>query len=326
MISLDDLRAFVAVAKHESFVSAAAELLITPPALSRRIKKLEEFVGDPLFERTTQMVDITPSGKVLLEHAKDLVRDFDSFRDFASRFVSDYTIQIKFACMWSTAGSVVPGLIRDYTRFHENAEFDVQDADAETVAKLVLERQVDFGITMRPSEDDDLEFRPLCEDPIILACPPAHALYERRSVSWGKLINPKLAKIDWGVVRSIKFGAFREKLDDANIPFVHGAKIYHLSTQLGFLEGHLRAVVLPLLGATLSRAPDIKCLPIVRPILKREIGIVTRRNAIASRAVSSFLSHIQARFMDHYNAAVERVDIAGSTSKTSSKYARKPLA
>ena len=326
MISLDDLRAFVAVAKHESFVSAAEELLITPPALSRRIKKLEDFVGDPLFERTTQMVDITPSGRVLLEHAIVLVRDFDSFRDFASRFVNNYAIQIRFACMWSTAGSVVPGLIRDYTRFHENAEFDVQDADAETVARLVLERQVDFGITMRPSEDDNLNFSPLCEDPIILACPPAHALYEKRNVSWRKLINPRLSRIDWGVVRSINFGAFSEKLENANIPYAHGAKIYHLSTQLGFLESHLRAVVLPLLGATLSRAPDIKCLPIVRPVLKREIGIVTRRNAIASRAVSSFLGHIHARFIDHYNAAVERVDIAGSTPKSLNKIARRSMA
>ena len=121
MISLDDLRAFVAVAKHESFVRAAEEMLITPPALSRRIKKLEEFVGDPLFERTTQMVDVTPSGRVLLERASVLVRDFDSFKDFAGRFVNDYTTQIKFASMWSTAGSVVPALIRDYTRIHEKS-------------------------------------------------------------------------------------------------------------------------------------------------------------------------------------------------------------
>ena len=40
-ISMDDLRAFLSVAKHESFVTAADELCITPPALSRRIKKLE---------------------------------------------------------------------------------------------------------------------------------------------------------------------------------------------------------------------------------------------------------------------------------------------
>ena len=66
---IDDLRAFVAVAKQESFVSAADELLIIPPALSRRITKLEEFVGDLLFERTTQMVDRTPSGRALLERA-----------------------------------------------------------------------------------------------------------------------------------------------------------------------------------------------------------------------------------------------------------------
>lgn len=308
MISLDDLRAFVAVAKHESFASAADELLITPPALSRRIKKLEDFVGDPLFERTTQMVGITPSGQALLERAAIVVRDFDSFKDFASRFASNHTAQIRFACIWSTAGSVVPGLIRDYTRLHEQAEFDVQDANAETVARLISERQVDFGISMRPSDEEDLDFHLLCEDPIILACPPGHPLYDNRSVTWSRLIKPNLPKIDWGVIRSIHVGAFKQRLDAVNVPYARGAAIYHLSTQLGFLESHLRAMVLPLLGATLSRAPDIRCIPIVRPVLKREIGIVTQAKASLPRGVHSFLEHIETRFRDHYRSAIDRLD------------------
>ena len=172
MISLDDLKAFVAVAGHESFVDAAEELCITPPAMSRRIKKLEEFVGDPLFDRTTQMVAITPSGRILLEHAEIVIREFESFKDFAARFAREDVIKVRFACMWSTAASVVPGLIRDYTRIHENAEFEVFDANADTVSHLVRERQVDFGISMRPDDESGLRFVRLCEDPIMLACPP----------------------------------------------------------------------------------------------------------------------------------------------------------
>ena len=140
----------------------------------------------------------------------------------------------------------MPALIRDYARMHEKSEFDVQDADAKTVSRLVHERQVDFGISMRPSNDEELDFQPLCEDPIVLACPPGHPLYGNRTVSWRRLINPDLPKIDWGVIRSINVGAFRQKLHDVNVPVGRGASIYHLSTQIGFLESHLRAVVLPL--------------------------------------------------------------------------------
>ena len=317
MITLDDVRAFVAVARHESFVNAAEELHITPPALSRRIKKLEEFVGDPLFARTTQMVEITPSGRILLERAAIIVRDFESFKDFAGRFANDHSVMTRFACMWSTAGSVVPGLIRDYTREHEKAEFDVQDANAETVARLVAERQVDFGISMRPSENEEIEFVPLCEDPLIVACPPGHPLYRKRTVTWRELTATNTGKIDWGVIRSIYVGTFKDDLDKAEVPYTRGAAIHHLSTQLAFLESHLRAIVMPLLGATLTRAPGIRCIPIIRPVLKREIGIVTLNKVSVSRAVSTFLDHIEQQFLEHYSAAIGQLDTsAGSVGKT----------
>ncbi len=307
-ISLDDIRAFLSVAKHESFVMAADELCITPPALSRRIKKLEEFVGDPLFDRTTQMVAITSSGQVLLERAQIVVREFETFKDFAGHFARDHVIRIRFACMWSTAGSVVPGLIRDYAQLHENAEFEVSENNADTVARLVRERQVDFGISMRPDVVDDLEFTPLCDDPVVLACPPGHQLFERTEVSWAELQAPDARKIDWGVMRSIAMGSFAHDLRKADIPVERGVMIAHLSTQLGFLEAHLKAIIMPLLGCTLSRAPDIKCIPIREPAMEREIGIVTLRNAKASRAVASFLDHVQLNFFDHYEAAISRFE------------------
>lgn len=307
-ISLDDIRAFLSVAKHESFVMAADELCITPPALSRRIKKLEEFVGDPLFDRTTQMVAITPSGRVLLERAQIVVREFESFQDFAGHFARDHVIRIRFACMWSTAGSVVPGLIRDFTQLHENAEFEVYENNADTVARLVRERQVDFGISMRPDARDDLEFTRLCDDPVMLACPPGHKFFDRDEVSWGELQGPDTLKIDWGVMRSIAMGSFVHDLRSAGIPVERGVKIEHLSTQLGFLEAHLKAIIMPLLGATLSRAPDIKCIPITEPAMEREIGIVTIPNAKTSRAVASFLDHVHVNFFDHYEASISRFE------------------
>ncbi len=308
-ISLDDIRAFLSVAKHESFVMAADDLCITPPALSRRIKKLEEFVGDPLFDRTTQMVAITSSGKVLLERAEIVVREFEGFQDFAGHFAKEHVIRIRFASMWSTSGSVVPGLIRDYTQIHENAEFEVSENNADTVAKLVRERQVDFGISMRPDERDDLDFTPLCHDPVMLACPPGHQFFDRNEISWAELQAPDVPKIDWGVMRSIAMGSFIHDLRKAGVPVERGVKIEHLSTQLGFLEAHLKAIIMPLLGITLSRAPDIKCIPIGEPAMEREIGIVTTRNAKTSRAVASFLDHVQLNFFDHYEAAISRFEV-----------------
>ena len=308
MITINDIRAFIAVAKYESFIQAADDLFITAPALSRRIKKLEDYVGEKLFHRTTHAVAITPSGQVLLERSKPLLRDFEALKEFAGRFANDHIVKISFACMWSTAGAIVPRLIRDYMQMHEKAEFEVRDGDADTVSRLVSERQVDFGIGMRPATSImDLQFEPLCDDPVMLACPPGHHLFDRSKVSWAELQSPDIRKVDWGLLRSIAIGAIAEDMQRENIPFETDAKILHLTTQLNFLDAHLRAIVMPRLGISLSRAPEIRAIPIIKPELKREIGILSLRTSPVSKAVCSFVDHIRENFMELYMKTTERL-------------------
>lgn len=75
---LSALRAFEAVARHLSFSKAAAELNVTPGALSHQIRGLEEFLGISLFERRTRAVALTPQGQLLypgLQAGFGLIRD-----------------------------------------------------------------------------------------------------------------------------------------------------------------------------------------------------------------------------------------------------------
>ncbi|MDQ2089420.1 transcriptional regulator GcvA [Marimonas arenosa] len=68
---LTALRAFDAAARHMSFAQAAAELNVTPAALSFQIKSLEEHLGAPLFRRLTRRVELTEAGRALAPGAKD---------------------------------------------------------------------------------------------------------------------------------------------------------------------------------------------------------------------------------------------------------------
>ncbi len=68
---LTALRAFDAAARHMSFQQAAAELNVTPAALSFQIKSLEEHLGAPLFHRLNRAVELTEAGRALAPGAKD---------------------------------------------------------------------------------------------------------------------------------------------------------------------------------------------------------------------------------------------------------------
>lgn len=74
---LTALRAFEAAARQMSFAKAAAELHVTPAALSFQIKSLEEHLGQPLFRRLNRAVELTEAGRILQPYCTD---GFDTLR------------------------------------------------------------------------------------------------------------------------------------------------------------------------------------------------------------------------------------------------------
>ena len=74
---LSSMKAFVTLAESSSFNNAAKLLNITQPALTRRIKKMEEDLHIQLFERTTRKVTLTKAGRMLLPEARELIKKFD---------------------------------------------------------------------------------------------------------------------------------------------------------------------------------------------------------------------------------------------------------
>src|SRR6266481_9042090 len=68
--ALDGVEAFLSVAQHRSFRRAAAELGVTPSAMSQAIRALESRIGAPLFIRTTRSVGLTEAGERFLSRAR----------------------------------------------------------------------------------------------------------------------------------------------------------------------------------------------------------------------------------------------------------------
>jgi DNA-binding transcriptional LysR family regulator len=87
--ALDGVEAFLSVAQHRSFRKAAAELGVTPSAMSQAVRALEARVGAALFIRTTRSVGLTEAGERFLSRAKpafeELVAASDVARDLGQR-------------------------------------------------------------------------------------------------------------------------------------------------------------------------------------------------------------------------------------------------
>ena len=101
---LNALRAFEASARHLSFVKAAEELSVTPAAVSHQVKRLEEYLGLPLFRRRPHGLLLAESGQLLSSDLREvflrLDKSMERVIDSDSRGTLTLTVAPTFAVMW----------------------------------------------------------------------------------------------------------------------------------------------------------------------------------------------------------------------------------
>jgi LysR family glycine cleavage system transcriptional activator len=104
MYPLNSLRAFEASARHLSFVKASEELSVTPAAVSHQVKKLEKFLGLPLFRRQPRGLLLAESGQLLLSELSEVFLRLDKAMERViesdSRGTLTLSVAPTFAMMW----------------------------------------------------------------------------------------------------------------------------------------------------------------------------------------------------------------------------------
>lgn len=124
---LNAIKAFEAAGRHLSFTRAAAELNVTPAAVSHQVRALEQLLGIPLFRRLTRTLLLTDAGQaalpILSQGFDQLARGVELMRDHAGSGVLTISVSPSFGAMW-----LVPRLERFRSR-HPDIELRIDGTD-----------------------------------------------------------------------------------------------------------------------------------------------------------------------------------------------------
>ena len=185
-MELFQLEAFLAVVREGSFSAAAKALYRTQPAISQTIKKLEDEIGRPLFDRSSRRGVLTDAGRVLADHAERLV----NLRHRALAALDDVrqlrTGRLTMAANELTCLYLLP-ILHEYRRLYPEVHITVQRAFASRVPAQVLDYGADFGvITFRP-DTAALHSIVVYHDELAFVVPPSHPLARRSKVSISEL-------------------------------------------------------------------------------------------------------------------------------------------
>jgi LysR family transcriptional regulator, carnitine catabolism transcriptional activator len=280
-MDLKHLKAFDAVARHLHFTKAAREQRITQPTLSLLIQQLEDSVGVKLLVRSTREVTLTEMGAEFLPRARKIVveleRSLAHMRDLASLKKGKVTV----AAFPSVATNQLPRIVVDYHRDFPDIRVQIHDGIFESVIDKVREGVADFAIASSQYEMHDLKFDQLYDDEILLIAAKDHRFARREVVRWLDIGDEEIVMLsgDTGTRQRIDRDladhgiTVNAILEPALVPTA--AALVAAGAGLGvILSSYLPAI----------DTSNIVALPLIEPIVRRPVGLITRPDRVLSPA------------------------------------------
>jgi DNA-binding transcriptional LysR family regulator len=277
---------FLTVAAERSFSRAAAKLHRTQPAVSQAIRRLEEQVGERLFDRSSKDGTLTDAGHVLREYAERL-HQLSEEAQLSVRELRD--LQRGRVLIGSNEGGVhmLLPLIEKFREKHQRILVDVRRVPARQVGVQVAQGSLDFGLVTFDPGDKRLMSLPIGADELVLLVHPSHPFAARESVTMTEFAHETV------IAHSDPSPARDQVLRQAEL---RHAPI-NIQIALPSLEGIKRAVAQRMGVALLPRrcalseiaAGQLAAVRIPEVRLPRQVRLVYRKGEL-SHAAAAFLA------------------------------------
>ncbi|MDE1171253.1 MAG: hydrogen peroxide-inducible genes activator [Verrucomicrobium sp.] len=285
-MELQQLRYFVAVADQRGFTRAARLCHITQPTLSHQIKKLEEEMGEPLFQRRRKGASLTPLGESVYRHAQEILRGVDSVRHAASSFSQGVQGRLKIGVIPTIAPYLMPDLLRRAQKRHPGLQLEMTEEPSGNLLAALRSGALDLAILSPPAPGDQVELLDLFEDEFLLALPVGHRLARTRALSLDALREaPMILMND---VHCLRGQAISFCQRSGFVPNV-SIQSSQLDTVVALVEGGQGVSLVPALARKAFRHRKVLLRSLQPDRISRRISLAWSRQMAPSRAFSAFV-------------------------------------
>jgi DNA-binding transcriptional LysR family regulator len=181
IVDLAALQVFQMVANERSYSRAAEKLFRTQPAVSIAMRKLEDWVGQPLFVRGSGARSLTDAGVLLLEYAERMLNMREEIRKGLRELRGLERGQVSLGVNESSIHALLPSLDR-YRHRHPGVQVRVHRVFSREVPRELLNHQLDIGVISYVPEERELTAAEFYRDALVLVVWPGHRLAKRREV------------------------------------------------------------------------------------------------------------------------------------------------
>lgn len=292
-MEMHQLRYVVAVARVGNFSRAAEQCHVAQPSLSQQIQKLEDELGERLFDRMKREVKLTPHGEAFLRRAVKILEEVDAAKREAKDATDLLRGTVTIGVLPTIAPYLLPAAVAEFMKKYPGVQMVVHEDTTARLLKLLLACEIDFALASQPIQDERLEVRELFAEELLLALPPGHPLTRKRTVSASDLEGERLIVLKEGHCLGQQILNFCDRRDlHPTISF----RSAQLETIQSLVCAGMGLSLIPAMATSASRndQPEYRSLQSPKP--ERKIVVTWPKQRPPGRAAGEFLKLISARF------------------------------
>lgn len=291
-MELQQLRYVLAISRTGSFSRAAEQCHVSQPSLSQQVQKLEDELGERLFDRLKKGARLTSAGELFVQRAARILAEVE----VAEREVRDAGSLVRgrlnLGVLPTIAPYLLPQVLPAFSAAFPGLEIIVHEETTSRVLKMIGSGDVDLAITSAPISEQGCKTLELFREELLLALPSAHELLHKRSISVGDMESERLIVMKEGHCLGDQVLHFCQRSDIQPQISCRSAQI---ETVLSLVESGLGLSLIPQMATAASQRRALVFRSLARPRPERSIMAVWSGRRAPGRAAKEFLTYLQAR-------------------------------
>lgn len=218
-LTLRDLEYLVAVAGHRHFGKAAESCHVSQPTLSAQIRKIEDFLGLQLFERSNRSVVITPVGEMAARQARIVLEEARKIAALALTASQPLSGSLRLGAIATLGPYLMPHLLGALRKRFPKLELLLKEGLTENLIEDLRTGALDAVLAAPTFRADGLKVSPLFHEPFLLAAPKTHDIAKKKPLRTKDLNSEQMVLLEDGhclrdqsidICPSNRRGKFRE--------------------------------------------------------------------------------------------------------------------
>ncbi len=286
-MEMSQIEFFLKVIEEGSFSKAADSVGRTQPAVSIAVRRLEEEVGAPLFDRSQKTPTLTEAGEIIHDYAQRILALRDQARESVAELRTLKRGRVRVGANESTSLYLLPQIILAYRESHPAVKVEIYRQVSERLPREVLERNVDFAVLAFEPVDRDLESFCVLKDELALILNPEHPLARRESVRVADLGRESFLAHN---VRTASRNKVIEVFAEHHTPLNITLELATVETIKRFVQLNIGLAFVPRMCVQeeLERG-TLATVPVEGLHYHRTLWVTHRRNMTFSHAAAAFL-------------------------------------